>query len=157
MEWNNKIGALHGVDMAFPFLDRDLIAFLMAAPGEMQNRNGVPRAMMRDAMRGVLPAPIVLRKWKGDFSDVVNAGVAQDFAFISKVLTDGSLGVARGYLDRGRLAEEVLRLQGTLEGPDCLGSWELTDLFGLELWLKLFLSERGPAARPEPLSQEAPS
>src|SRR5439155_17111426 len=47
LEGNNKIAAMHGLDMAFPFLDRDLIAFLMAIPGEMQTRDGVPKALVR--------------------------------------------------------------------------------------------------------------
>ena len=33
MEWNNKAGALNGITSAFPFLDRDLVQFLMAFPG----------------------------------------------------------------------------------------------------------------------------
>src|ERR1051326_1242439 len=41
MELISKIAAIHGLEMAFPFLDRDLIAFLMAIPGEMQTRDGV--------------------------------------------------------------------------------------------------------------------
>ncbi len=32
MEWNNKIAATPGLDIAFPFLDRDLISFLMSIP-----------------------------------------------------------------------------------------------------------------------------
>ncbi len=33
MEWNNKAAALNGITCAFPFLDRDLVQFLMAVPG----------------------------------------------------------------------------------------------------------------------------
>ena len=47
MEWNSKVGARYGLEVAFPFLDRDLIAFLMAIPGEMHAHHGVPRALLR--------------------------------------------------------------------------------------------------------------
>ena len=66
MEWNNKAGAQNGVTSAFPFLDRDLVQFLMAVPGDVQNADGVPRAMARDGMRGVLPDEIRARVWKAD-------------------------------------------------------------------------------------------
>ena len=47
MEWNNKVAALHGLDHAFPMLDRDLIQFLLAVPGHVQHHDGVPRALLR--------------------------------------------------------------------------------------------------------------
>ena len=47
MESNDKAAAMYGMEMAFPFLDRDLLSFLMAIPGEMQTWNGVPKALLR--------------------------------------------------------------------------------------------------------------
>jgi asparagine synthase (glutamine-hydrolysing) len=139
MEWNNKVGALHGLDAAFPFLDRDLLAFLMAIPGEIANCNGVPRALLREAMCGVLPEPVRGRTWKADFSGVVNAGVDQDVPAIARALSAESLGVRLGYLDRARLAPAVNHMSSSGAGPACVSSWELADLFALEVWLKLFL------------------
>ena len=55
LEWNTRIAAMHGLEIAFPFLDCDLIQFLMSMPGEMQSHEGLPRALMREAMRGVAP------------------------------------------------------------------------------------------------------
>jgi asparagine synthase (glutamine-hydrolysing) len=148
MEWNNKIGALHGLDAAFPFLDRDLLAFLMAIPGEVQNRNGVPRALLREAMRGVLPEPVRARTWKADFSAVGNGGVARDVAAIGRALGPASLGVRLGYLDPARLAPEVARIGSQLEGPECLNSWDLADLYGLEMWLQVFFNPVNSAPVP---------
>jgi asparagine synthase (glutamine-hydrolysing) len=142
MEWNNKVGALHGLDAAFPFLDRDLLAYLMAIPGEIQNRDGVPRALLRAGMRGVLPEPIRARVWKADFSRVVNDGVSRDIEAIVRTLASESLGVRYGYFDPTRLEEEVARVAAALAGPDCLGSWDLSDLFGLEVWLRVFSNAR---------------
>lgn len=138
MECNNKIGALHGLDTAFPFLDRDLLGFLMAVPGEYQNWNGVPRSLLREAMRGVLPEAVRARTWKADFTAVVNGSVAQDISAITEALSAESLGVRLGFLDDERLAPEVARLSSGLAGEDCLDSWDLADLFGLEMWLRVF-------------------
>jgi asparagine synthase (glutamine-hydrolysing) len=139
MEWNNKAGAWHGLNVAFPYLDRDLLAFLMATPGEVQNRNGIPRALLREAMRGILPEAVRSRKGKADFTRVVNAGVARNASEITRALSSACLGVRLGYFDAHRLAPEVARLSAGLDGADCVKSWDLADLFGLEVWLQVFL------------------
>jgi asparagine synthase (glutamine-hydrolysing) len=139
MEWNNKVGALHGLDTTFPFLDRDLIAFLMAVPGDIQNHDGVPRALLRDAMRGVLPEPVRARKWKTDFSWAANEGMVRDLRQIRAHISGASAAVRAGYVDEGRLAAALPGLVAELQGPECQAMWDLVDLFGLETWLRLFL------------------
>jgi asparagine synthetase B (glutamine-hydrolysing) len=146
LEWNNKIAAAHGLEVAFPFMDRDLLAYLIAIPGDMQNRGGVPRAILREAMRGVLPEPLRLRNWKANFTDVVNSGVARDASIVAQALSRASLAVRFGYLDADRLEGEVARLKEGLATRDCVASWSLADLFGLEVWLQVFFGER--AAQP---------
>jgi asparagine synthase (glutamine-hydrolysing) len=155
MEWNNKCAALHGVDAAFPFLDRDLIAFLMAAPGDIQTRDGVPRALLREAMRGVLPEPVRERTWKADFTAPANQGIARDLQQIAARLSQGSLAAQRGYLDERRLAAELPALAAELAGPEALATWDLTDLFALETWLRVFFGGRPavPASHPTPLRE----
>ena len=138
MEWNNKVGALHGLDAAFPFLDRDLIAFLMAIPGEIHARDGVPRVLLREAMRGVMPDSICARTWKSDFSPFVNMGLRQDAEAILRTLDCDCLGVRLGYLDATRLRPELARLSEGLNREDCVDSWELADTYGLEMWLRVF-------------------
>jgi asparagine synthase (glutamine-hydrolysing) len=140
MEWNNKISALHGLDYATPFLDRDLIQFLMAVPGAIQTEGGVPRALVREGLAGILPDAIRRRRWKGDYSEPVNQGAARDLEVVRRLFADAPRAVALGYVDPGRLAGELDALAPRLRGPDCLASWELTDLIGLEAWLKVFFS-----------------
>lgn len=140
MEWHNKIGALRGLDVALPLLDRDLLAFLMAVPGEIQNNAGVPRALLREGMRGVLPDAVRARRWKADFSGVVNRGVADDAAAIGETLTREARVVQCGFVDPNRLRREVSRLVDALGGAECTASWDLADLYGLEVWLQVFLS-----------------
>jgi asparagine synthase (glutamine-hydrolysing) len=139
MEWNNKIAARNGLDISFPFLDRDLVAFLIAVPGEIQNQNGVPRALIREAMRGVLPEAVRARRWKADFSGIVNDGVAQDFQTITQTLSADPIAVRRGYLDGSRLASELPHAGAALAGPTCTTAWDVADLYGLEIWLRVFL------------------
>jgi hypothetical protein len=142
MEWNNKAGALHGMNAAFPFLDRDLLAFLMATPGDVQNHNGIPRQLLREAMRGILPESIRTRTDKADFTRFVNAGIVESLPAIVRVLSGNCLGAQLGYFDRDRLAPEVARLSAGLAGHDCASSWDIADVFGLEVWIRVFLTDQ---------------
>jgi asparagine synthase (glutamine-hydrolysing) len=145
MEWQNKAAARSGLDVAFPFLDRDLLAFLMAIPGEVQTPGGVPRGLARQAMRGVLPEAIRTRRSKADFSGFVNRGVARDAATIAGMLDGGSLGIRLGYFNPEQLVPAVIALARGIDRDDCRDAWDLSDAFGLEVWLQVFLGGRTPA------------
>ena len=55
----------YGMEHVTPFLDRDVIAYLMSIPGEILNQGGVPRALLRQAMTGIVPSPILGRQMAG--------------------------------------------------------------------------------------------
>jgi asparagine synthase (glutamine-hydrolysing) len=141
MEWENKVAAMYGLEMAFPFLDRDLLVFLMGIPGEMQTWKGVPKAILREAMRRVLPAAIRERRWKADFTQRVNDGMARDFPQLVHCLQSDGMAVRLGYVRKDAMRVEFERLKGRIQGPTSEISWSLSDLLGLELWLQLFLGK----------------
>ena len=143
MELNNKLASIHGLEMAFPFLDRDLVAFLMAIPGEVAARDGVPKALLRAALRGVLPEAIALRRSKGDYSHLVNEAVARDFPRVVHCLDSDGEAVKRGYVSEDVLKKSLERLGGRIQGPTCGVAWSLSELLGFELWLRLFFGEGG--------------
>jgi len=140
MEWQNKVAAQHGLEAAFPFLDRDLIGFLLAIPGEMQNWRGVPRAILRHGLRGILPEAVTQRRSKGDYAHLENAGMEQDFSAVVRRLQCGR-AVGAGYVQPELLRAELARLPGRFGGPDCEATWRVSDLFALELWLQVFFAE----------------
>jgi asparagine synthase (glutamine-hydrolysing) len=133
---------MHGLEIAFPFLDRDLVSFLMAIPGEMQTWKGVPRAPLREVMGGVLPDEIVARTWKGDFTHVVNEAMERGYSQLVRCLEDGGMAVSFGYVKGEVMREELARLRDRIRGPDCAITWSLSDLLGLELWLQVFFEDR---------------
>ena len=142
MEWDNKVAAMHGCETAFPFLDRDLIMFLMGIPGEIQTWKGVPKGLLREAMRGILPDAITERKWKANFSHLVNDGIQQDFPQLANYLGAESVAVQEGYLDR--MATDTLLQdyrQQLSNNETSEAAWALSDLLGLELWLRVFFGQ----------------
>jgi asparagine synthase (glutamine-hydrolysing) len=143
MEWNNKVASMYEMDMAFPFLDRDLLSFLMSIPGDVQTWKGVPKALLREGMRGILPEAIANRKWKADFTHLVNEGMKRDFPRMLGCLQSGSAAINMGYVNRDALQNHLSRLQGQIRGASTAElSWTLTDLLGLELWLQVFFNQR---------------
>jgi asparagine synthase (glutamine-hydrolysing) len=140
MEWNNKAAALNGLNCAFPFLDRDLVQFLMAVPGDVQNAAGVPRAMARDGMRGVLPDEIRTRVWKADPSALLNAGVRHEAVEFKRVLDGNSLAVKMGFVEGARLSADVEEMLVGERQKGCEDSWRVADLYGLEAWLRVFFT-----------------
>ena len=148
MEWNNKVAAMHGLEMAFPFLDRDLIAFLMAIPGEVQSWKGVYKGILRHALHGVLPESIANRASKADFTSSVNEGVARDYDRLAQCLQARGIATARGYVERGQL-QNLRRSMLANETLSCELSWALGDLLSLELWLQGFFGQTSAQARME--------
>jgi asparagine synthase (glutamine-hydrolysing) len=143
MEWNNKVAAMHGLEMAFPFLDRDLVSFLMAIPGEVQHQDGIPKAILREAVRGVVPDAIAGRTWKADFTDFVNDGLVRDYSSIADLLQSNAMASELGYTDATVVSHELARVGGRIRGRTNVLGWSLADLVGLELWLQVFFGAQG--------------
>jgi asparagine synthase (glutamine-hydrolysing) len=139
MEWHNKLAAMEGLETSFPFLDRDLVAFMMAIPGEIQAWQGVPKILLREGLKAILPQAIQERRGKADFTHITNKHCFKNFNDndIVNVLKGGQ-AVQRGYIDGQALRRELVRLQQGVLSDDCLTTWSLQGLIGLELWLQNF-------------------
>jgi asparagine synthase (glutamine-hydrolysing) len=138
LEWYNKVSARQGMEVAFPMFDVDLIQFLIELPGDLQNRNGVPRAILREALRPILPSSITDRTWKADFSEVVNQTVTQELASAVSMLNQDSHLTKMGFVDPLEMAEYLRRASERLSNENTEAAWDIVDLLGLEHWLRIF-------------------
>ena len=140
LEWNAKVGALYGVEPAFPFLDRDLVEFLMGVPGTVLVRNGVPKALLREALGGVVPDAILRRRAKADFTAGVNRATKQDLAAVMQMLGPDALVVQQGYVDRARLKKGLEAADRALSHSATNAvSRRVTGVAALEIWLRQFM------------------
>jgi asparagine synthase (glutamine-hydrolysing) len=149
MEWNNKRSSTFGMDRAFPFLDRDLISFLMAIPGEMQMSHGIPKAILREGLRGVLPAAIAGRRGKADFTARVNDGVGQQLPQLLHWLGPKALSLKLGYIGKDSPSAIWDELKTVNSRQDAVSSWALKDILALELWLQLFFGDHHAVEIPQ--------
>jgi asparagine synthase (glutamine-hydrolysing) len=145
LEELNKVASMHGMEIAFPFVDRDVVGFVMATPPEVYSAGAVPRAMLRQEMRGVVPDAILDRRWKADFSNHINESMSLESAGIVSSLLGASKIVERGFVNRDLLGPELDRLnaQIQIQGSTCEAAWDLQKLCRLEMWLQVFFSEAG--------------
>src|SRR5205085_5001583 len=71
------------IESRVPFLDHKLVEFTARMPPEMKIRGGTTKWILREAMRGILPAeilnrpkmgfPVPVGQWlRGEFKDVVD-------------------------------------------------------------------------------------
>jgi asparagine synthase (glutamine-hydrolysing) len=138
MEFMNKMAARSQVESTFPFLDRDLIAFLMAIPGEVRNWGGVPRMLQRQAMAGVLPLAIAQRRDKADFTALYNEALMEEYPRLAEFVKDGMLAARYGYLVQGEVSQDFLVAKDLISGGGSGSCNNIKRMIGLEIWLRVF-------------------
>ena len=140
LEWNAKVGTLYGVEPAFPFLDRDLVEFLVSVPGPALVRDGVPKALLRESLGGEVPDTILRRRAKADFTAGVNRATKQDFAAVMQMLGRDPLVVQLGYVDPAKLKRGLAAANRALEHSVTNAvSRRVTSVAALEIWLRQFI------------------
>lgn len=138
-EANGKVASAYQIELAYPFLDQDLLAFVSAIPGEVVSYHGVPRALLRRSMSGVLPTAIEGRRNKGDGTTLVNEGARSDLDRMIKLFEPGSVAARLGYIDTAVVLRDLGMLSYfTFTDSSASLAWRLGELVGLETWLKVF-------------------
>ncbi len=128
------------MELASPFRDRELVAFLMAIPGDVVNCRGAGR--VREATIGLLPEPIRTRRWKADFTFMFKRGALVDYGLHQRVADARFHGRRRRFVDSG--LEDRIAIRAVVAQDDDLAvpTWRVTTLAALELWLRHFFRRR---------------
>jgi asparagine synthetase B (glutamine-hydrolysing) len=119
------------VDVAYPFLDQDVVEFLLAVPTDQKMRPGEPRSLQRRSMRPYLPAQIHSRRGKRGPDEAVYRSMARNHGWISE-LAKNSLAAQRGYLAPKGFADAV---NAACHGAD-VQAQPLVRALALEMWLR---------------------
>ena len=128
------VGAGAGVDVRLPFFDVRLVELCLSLPPEQKLRRGWSRYVMRNAMQGILPESIRLRRGKS------NVGVGFRHAFRSQGKSNMEsvlASAAKGDLSRFINSEYIvntapLYLNEALDRTEKAHFW---GVFALALWL----------------------
>jgi asparagine synthase (glutamine-hydrolysing) len=128
----DKNSMAFSVEVRLPFLDPRVAEFALSLPSNVLWREGVSKWLLRESMRGFVPAAVVDRR------DKVGYETPQDHWFAS---SDGRARIAEILLDRGVRAPvrraEIERDLRSGDWRDTAGIWRAMNV---ELWLDALAS-----------------
>jgi len=126
----------------YPYLDKDLVDFLLRVPRDQLVQPGRRRAMMRRALAGIVPQEILERKRKGFIARQPLAVLQNSSAAIQALFAD-PLVVANGWIDPKELQRSVERITS---GQDT-ESWPgFQRLAAMEIFLRSCAAAIAPQA-----------
>jgi len=143
---NDLLASRFGIEYRYPFLDRRVVEFLIAIPERQRWWMDRPKAILRRALRDVLPEEVRERRTKAEFSVVLDREVRGRLAAQVEKLIRDSVLVQMGVVDRAGM---LRRFRAVVEGRDETASrWAVFNFIGLELWSRSIAAgaARGGAA-----------
>jgi asparagine synthase (glutamine-hydrolysing) len=129
----------------YPYLDRDLVDFLLRVPREQLVQPSRRRAMMRRALAGIVPEEILERKRKG-FIARQPLAVLQNSAAAIRTLFANPLAAAKGWVDPKELQNCVERITS---GRDAESWPAFQRLAAIEIFLRSIDGAKTPQPSPE--------
>lgn len=87
LEYSYLTGIEYGIEYAYPLWDIDLLQFYLSLPVEFKFRNGMGRALYREALKDLIPDQIRLRNDKSGFTiPSVFTRIINDYDQIEKLI-----------------------------------------------------------------------
>jgi len=129
LRYADRDSMAHAREVRLPFLDRRVAEFALSVDPRLLYAGGETKAVLRRALRGVVPEPVLARREKVGFEPPQDRWLADPtlFAFARERLTDPAART-RELIDGRALAADVA--QGRWRDP--AGLWRALNL---ELWL----------------------
>ena len=118
-------------DIRYPFLHRPLVELALAMPWSLKAVPGEPKAILRRAMKGILPERVRCRTQNASTGHAVYEGLRKEWPVLEQVV-DSSMLVELGAVDRERL-RTALHLARQGHAPDLGG---LLSTLTLDAWLQ---------------------
>ncbi|MEU0589118.1 lasso peptide isopeptide bond-forming cyclase [Streptomyces sp. NPDC006132] len=132
-----RVFADDGVQLDSPFFDDRVVEAVLAVRTPEHAGPWRYKPLLAEAMRGIVPEPVLGRSTKGEFSDEANSGLRRNLPAVLELFEDSALA-SHGLIDPGELRTRLLAPQ-----PDNSTRIALEPLIGCETWLR-------SATRPAP-------
>lgn len=125
-------GVLFRAEYRYPYLDRNLVEFLLSIPREQLVRPGHRRSLMRRALKGIVPAEILDRKRKAYLIKDPVASLRKAQPKLNRLL-ETSLAAEWGLID---LPQFRSVLTSVCEGKELKWMHAVLKTISFELWLQ---------------------
>ncbi len=131
--------ARRGIELRFPFLDRPLIEYALSLPESSKLQGRWTRAILREAMAGVVPETVRLRTEKFDFTSHLARGIlSSQRESVTDALKSNCLG---RLVNLARLERSWIALENS--GPKAKNSETLAVWRAITLYKWISGSQRG--------------
>ncbi|CBH23192.1 lasso peptide isopeptide bond-forming cyclase [Salinibacter ruber] len=121
----------HSIEARHPFMDIRLLQFCMGMPSKMSFQSGWTRAIMREAMEGIVPEKIRWRVAKTNMSDVFEHGLFDvDGDLAQSLLSD--LDLMTKFSDKAHMREVLAKQERRHEFDFTL----LASVLSKEIWIE---------------------
>jgi asparagine synthase (glutamine-hydrolysing) len=138
LAYSDKMSMAASTEVRVPFLDNEIVDFMLTVPCELKQHGRVSKIILRDAVRDIVPASIVARR-KAGFGAPIRSWLRGDL----REMVDDILGAerikARGYFDPSGIR--------ALVEDDRAGradnTYRIWALLTLELWHQAFGDRAG--------------
>jgi len=128
-------GRLEGIEIRSPLLDVDLAETMLRLPPRYAFDPELDRALLRDALRGVLPEAIRTRQHKSDYAHANHTGLMRLMPAFTELLGSAG-GELHSYVDRPSV-QRLLRVAPDFRDP-ASEAWgpQVWTLATAEMWLR---------------------
>jgi asparagine synthase (glutamine-hydrolysing) len=100
------LGAQLGIRICHPFLDPRLIAYCLGLPRELREIPGMSKPLLHFAMDGILPEPILTRRFKASFNDVYWTGLSRNLLHLEEMVERSQIDEL-GIFDKRQLIQAM--------------------------------------------------
>ncbi|WP_165960543.1 albusnodin/ikarugamycin family macrolactam cyclase [Actinocrispum wychmicini] len=125
------VGDEFGIAVHAPFLDSEVVRACLSLPAFRRVDPTTPKPLLRTALSGLVPEPVLTRPTKGDYTRSAYLGIRRAAPALRRLLADSAAA------DHGLINPVPVRatLEGAVQGlPTPWGA--LNQVFAVEVWLR---------------------
>jgi asparagine synthase (glutamine-hydrolysing) len=126
------------IETRLPFLDYRIVEFMFSMPSHFKVKNGTTKYILREAMQGILPEPVRMRRSKFGFSTPMDEWFREEKMIkIMRGILNSKTFRARGYYHLPNLNNFFGK---HIEGKVNFGQ-TLWKLLNLEIWRRIYIEK----------------
>lgn len=138
LKWNDRNSMAFSIESRTPFLDYRLVEYTLRTEDDAKINNGYTKSILREAMKGILPEPIRLRRDKKGFATPQDEWFRDErFQKLIRNTLDSKVCRERGYID----VDAALGLYEKHLKKEINISKDIWKWINLELWFRMFIDK----------------
>jgi len=139
LAYTDKTSMAFGVEVRVPYIDNEVVDFMAGVPPELKMRGTTRKYLMKQALRGLLPAHILNRK-KAGFGAPIRTWIVSDLKeMIDDLLCESNLK-RRGFFEPHYVSRLI---QENASGRHDY-NYLIYILLSFELWCRVYLDKQTP-------------